>query len=153
MRRLSLFCFLKPWILIEDLELTFPIFLFSSYRPILFVPCNLFWIKWFILDAREPVMTYVIIMSCTGFWANLHSTVAWMWRNSLLEAGAICDSGGIRTHNHLVHFKWIFNHLAKLTKWLSCVVSFYLYGSLDYMLHHITYAFQSKSAPYSCLNV
>ena len=40
------------------------------------------------------------------------------------------DSNGIRTHNHLVR-KRTFNHLAKLTKWLSCVVSTYLYGTFD----------------------
>ena len=34
-----------------------------------------------------------------------------------------------RTHNHLVH-KRTLNHLAKLARWLSCVVSTYLYGAL-----------------------
>ena len=38
----------------------------------------------------------------------------------------------IRTHNHLVH-KRTLNHLAKLVKWLSCVVSTYLYGAFDCM--------------------
>ena len=37
---------------------------------------------------------------------------------------------GTRTHNHLV-CKWTFNHLAKLAKWLSFVVSTYLYGAFD----------------------
>ena len=37
------------------------------------------------------------------------------------------DCNGIRTHNHLL-CKWTLNHLAKLYKWLSCVVSTYLYG-------------------------
>ena len=36
------------------------------------------------------------------------------------------------THNHLVH-KRTLNHLAKLAKWLSCVVSTYLYGAFDCM--------------------
>ena len=35
-----------------------------------------------------------------------------------------------RTHNHLFH-KRILNHLAKLAKWISCVVSTYLYGTFD----------------------
>ena len=38
----------------------------------------------------------------------------------------------IRTHNHLVR-KRTLNHLAKLVKWLSCVVSTYLYGAFDCM--------------------
>ena len=43
------------------------------------------------------------------------------------------NSNGIRTHNHLVR-KRTLNHLAKLTKWLSCVVIIYLYGAFDCML-------------------
>ena len=37
-----------------------------------------------------------------------------------------------RTHNYLV-CKRTANHLAKLAKWLSYVVSTYLYDPLDYM--------------------
>ena len=39
----------------------------------------------------------------------------------------ICDSNSIQTHNHLVR-KRTLNHFAKLAKWLTCVVSTYLYG-------------------------
>ena len=34
---------------------------------------------------------YVIIMSRKGFRVNLHSIVAWISRNSLLETGAISE--------------------------------------------------------------
>ena len=37
-----------------------------------------------------------------------------------------------QTHNHLVHNQSL-NHLVKLAKWLSCVVSTYLYGAFDCM--------------------
>ena len=37
-----------------------------------------------------------------------------------------------RTQNHLVR-KWTFNHLAKLAKWLTCVLSPYLYDAFDCM--------------------
>ena len=40
---------------------------------------------------------------------------------------------GIGTHNQLVR-KQTLNHLAKPAKWLSCVVSTYLYGAFDYIL-------------------
>ena len=43
------------------------------------------------------------------------------------------DSNEIRTHNYLIR-KGILNHLANLAKWLSCVVSSYLYGGFDCML-------------------
>ena len=36
------------------------------------------------------------------------------------------------TQNHLV-FKWTWNHLANFAKWLSCVVSTYLFGVFDFM--------------------
>ena len=45
----------------------------------------------------------------------------------------LSDSNKIRTHNHLV-CKQALNHLAKLAKWLSFVVSTYLYGAFDFML-------------------
>ena len=45
----------------------------------------------------------------------------------------LSDSNGIRTHNHLVR-KETLNHLAKLAKWLSCVVRTYLYAAFDCML-------------------
>ena len=46
---------------------------------------------------------------------------------------SLSDSSEIRTHNLLVR-KRTLNHLAKLAKWLSCVVSTYLYGAFDGML-------------------
>ena len=46
------------------------------------------------------------------------------------ETGSLSECNWTRTHNHLVH-KQTLNHLAKLAKWLSCVVSTYLYGSSD----------------------
>ena len=39
----------------------------------------------------------------------------------------ICDSNGIETHNHLVR-KRTLDHFAKPVKWMTCVVSAYLYG-------------------------
>ena len=43
------------------------------------------------------------------------------------------DSNEILTHDHLVR-KRTLNHLVKLAKWLSCVVSTYLCGAFDCML-------------------
>ena len=44
----------------------------------------------------------------------------------------LSDCNGIRTHNHLV-CKRTPNHLAKLAKWLSWVMSTYQYGPFDCM--------------------
>ena len=52
-----------------------------------------------------------------------------------LEWKAKCIKNGCnwtRTENQLV-LKRTLNHLAKLTKWLSCVLSIYLYGAFDFM--------------------
>ena len=42
------------------------------------------------------------------------------------------DCKGTRPSNHLLR-KWTLNHVAKLAKWLSCVVSAYLYCAFDCM--------------------
>ena len=51
---------------------------------------------------------------------------------SRCEIWSLSDCNGTRTHNHLV-CKRTFNHLAKLAKWLSCVVGTYLYSAFDCM--------------------
>ena len=63
------------------------------------------------------------------------------------------DCNWTRTQNHLV-LKQTLNHLTKLTKWLSCVLSTYLYGAFSlYVLVMSHTRFQSESTLYSCLNV
>ena len=65
---------------------------------------------------------------------NLHSIVclnvkelfAWSRRHNW----SLSDSHKNRTHNHLV-CKRTLKHLAKLVKWLSCVVSTYLCNAFD----------------------
>ena len=82
------------------------------------------------------IWLYVIFASHTGFRVNLHSIVcvnvkellAWSRRH----IWSLFDSNRIPTHNHLVYRRTL-NHLAKLVKWLSCVVSTYLYGAFDCM--------------------
>ena len=61
---------------------------------------------------------------------------AWMSRKLLAwsrrHIWRLSDSNGIRTHNHLV-CKRKLHHLTKPAKWLSCVVSTYLYSAFDCM--------------------
>ena len=55
------------------------------------------------------------------------------WHIQFIRFGAVSflsDSNGILTHNYLVR-KRTLNHLAKLAKWLNCVLSTYLYGAFD----------------------
>ena len=64
----------------------------------------------------------------------------------------LSDCNKTRTPNHRFR-KWTLNHLAKLAKWLNCVVSTYLYGAFDCMFYHVMYVFQSESTLCNCLNV
>ena len=51
---------------------------------------------------------------------NVKELLAWNWR----DIWSLSDSSGNRTQNQLVSKRTV-NHLAKLTKWLSCVLSTY----------------------------
>ena len=65
----------------------------------------------------------------------------------------ISDCNWNWTHiNHLVH-KRTLNHLAKLAKWLSCVVSTYMYGAFDCMFLSCHVHALNESTLYRCLNV
>ena len=62
------------------------------------------------------------------------------------------DCNWTRTQNHLL-LKRTLNHLAKLAKWLSCVLSKICTVHLTVCSSHVTYAFESESTHYGCLNV
>ena len=64
----------------------------------------------------------------------------------------LSDCNGTRTHNHLIR-KRTLNHLAKLAKWLSCVVNTYLYGAFDCMFLSCHVRVSEWIHTYSCLNV
>ena len=61
----------------------------------------------------------------------MHQVYTYKWRQIHLPAytylthALLRDSNGIQTHKHLIR-KRMLNHLAKLAKWLRCVVSTYL---------------------------
>ena len=66
----------------------------------------------------------------------------------LVEAKPVENNNRIRTYIHLV-CKRTLNHLAKLIKWLSCVLSTYLHGAFFVSYYHVTCEFQSESKFYS----
>ena len=70
-------------------------------------------------------------MSRTYFRMNPHSIVCLnvkeLFSRNTHDIWSLSDSNGIRTHNNHLVRKQKLNHLAKLVKWLSCVVSAYLY--------------------------
>ena len=59
---------------------------------------------------------------------------------------SLSDSNRIWTHKHLVR-KWTLNHWAVLWVLIICAMQ------LTVCFYHVTYAFQSESTLYSCLNV
>ena len=98
--------------------------------------------------SNSSTETFVGMSSCFIYykipWLNVimsrmnpHSIVCLNVKELLAQSRrqiwSLSDCNWTRTHNHLVH-KQTLNHLAKLTKWLSCVVSTYLYGAFDCML-------------------
>ena len=56
---------------------------------------------------------------------------------------SLSDCNAIRTHYHLVR-KQTFNHLAKLAKWLSCVVSTYQLNHLAPLAKSLSVHLQTK---------
>ena len=72
------------------------------------------------------------------FSVNAHSKVCLnvkeRFGRSWRHIWSLSVSNVIWTHNHLVR-KRTLNHLAKLAKWLSCVVRAYLYGAFDCMFY------------------
>ena len=97
----------------------------------------------FLIKSYKLQLKYVfdiqnlVLRSCASFRVNPHFIVSLNVKEFLARSRChiwnLSDSNGIRTHNHLVR-KQTLNHLAKLTKWLSCIASTYLYGAFDYML-------------------
>ena len=94
-------------------------------------------------------MLYVLSMLRTCFRVNPNSVVAWMSR---CDIWSLSDCNGARTNNHLV-CKRTHNHLAELAKWLSCVVSTYLYRAFDCMFFscHLSVS-ECIHIPYSVAN-
>ena len=105
------------------------------------------------------IWMYALVMSRTRFRVNPYSIVSWMSRNTLLETVArnrrdiwsSSDCNWTRTQNQLIR-KQTLTYLAKLAKWLSCVVSTYLNGAFDCIFLSCQYAFHRESTLYSCLN-
>ena len=64
---------------------------------------------------------------------------------SMSEIWSLSDCNSTRTHNNLVGKRKL-KDLAKLTKWLSYVLSTYLYSAFAFVCSSdVTYTFQSKS--------
>ena len=60
-----------------------------------------------------------------------------LWVNVFLQkVNSFSDCNWTRTQNHLVRSRTL-NHLAKLAKWLICVLSTYLYGAFNCMFGQI----------------
>ena len=82
------------------------------------------------------IWMYLLLMSRTRFRVNPHSVVPGMSKKILArnnrDLWRLSDCSDIQSHNHLVCKKTL-NHLTKLAKWLSCVLSTYLYGAFDCM--------------------
>ena len=77
-------------------------------------------------DVRFPEWIYTIFV----WMSECLSELLAQNRRDILSLSKRND---MRKHNHIV-LKKTFNHLDRLTKWLSCVVSTFLFGAFDCML-------------------
>ena len=84
---------------------------------------------WGILSQFICMMTNAVCFLAFGFHYVVY-VVLYFHQPVFLSQHHHWDCSGTRTHNHLV-YKWTLNHMAKLAKWLSCVVSTYLYSAFD----------------------
>ena len=83
------------------------------------------------------IWLYILILWGTNLRVNPHSIV-WMNVKELLarsrcHISTLSNNNEIRIQNLLVR-KRTHHHLAKLIKWLNCVVSNYLYGAFECMI-------------------
>ena len=102
------------------------------------------------------IWVYVLVMSCKHFRVNPHSMVAWMSSNFLLEPGAKSE-GEVTATGLITRITYFLNEYSTIwPNWpndrtmfwvLFCTVHLTLSSS------HVTYAFDSESIIYSCLNV
>ena len=79
------------------------------------------------------------VCSCHVTYRFQRQSTLYSWLNvkeilphSRHEIWSLSDCNCTRTQNHLAR-KRTHNHLAKLAKWLSCVLRIYLYGAFDCM--------------------
>ena len=77
------------------------------------------------LSCHIRVSEWITLYSCLNVKELLAQNSCNIW--------SLSDSNGIQTHNHFVSKKTL-NHLVKLAKWLSCVVSTHLHDAFDCML-------------------
>ena len=102
---------------------------------------------WAALLSVLCIWLYVIIMSRTSFRVNPHFVifldVKELLARSRRHIWSLSDSSEIRTYNRL-DCKQTLNDLAKLSKWLSCAVSTYLYSTFDCMLFSCYYHARSS---------
>ena len=89
---------------------------FKGLSDTVFFLCKHFYHKKVVTWKLQHFSHKEVMMSHMCFRINLHSTVAWMSRNSLLEAGVnlkFSDCNWTWTHHHLVH-KWTLNQMIEL---------------------------------------
>ena len=119
-----LYCYVWFFLLLNIKSLLFP----YAYVPTESIDCIIlssFELKAILLIFLvNRLGLYVLIMSRTRFRVNPQSIVA------RCDIWSLSDCNRTRTHNHLV-CKRKLNHLAKLTKRLSFIVSTYRYGAFD----------------------
>ena len=102
------------------------------------------------------IWLYVLLMWRTRLWVNPHSTVAWLLRNYLLEAGAKSEGEVTVTGLEPRSTYFLNEHSTIWPNWSNDRAVFWVLictVHLTLCSCHVTYVFESESNLYSCLNV
>ena len=105
--------------------------------------------KWLIFTMR----TYMYVASAVFFiMPHMHSSEVTLFNclnakelptQNTPNIWRLCDCNRTWAHNHLAG-KRTLNHFVKLTKWLSCVVRFHLYGKMTSFFYQANCMFRVK---------
>ena len=104
----------------------------------------------------ECIWRYVLFMSRTHFRVNLHSIVAWMSRNSFLQAGGNSEEEVTSIWLEPRTTSFVNEHSTIWRNWPNDWAVFWVFiCTVHLMVYscHVTYTFQSESTLYSFLNV
>ena len=111
------------------------------------------WSKFWVENAN---CLYVLVMSRTRFRVNPLSIVAWMSRNSLIEASAKSEGYVTATGFERRTTLFVNKHSTVSPNWLNDWALFWVLictVHLTVCFCHVIYAFQSEFTLCSCLNV
>ena len=110
-------------------------------------------VLWVLTCSVHLTVYYYHVISAFQSESTLYSclNVKELFTQNRCDIWSLSDSNRIWSHRRLVR-KRTTNLIAKLVKWLSCVVGIICTVHFTVRYYHVTYSFEAESTLYSCLN-